>query len=241
MDLDDMVAGNGGSSTVYTHWDPAKRDQVDLADHPTYTEDLVEIPVYNKEGFPVKRLMVFPRPDSQPPALLADIPSMYNFFESDHVGLAADFRPGPVYAYPQAFSRMGNIQSEAPMAVFQSRVNHINKSVRSRRRNARTPIECFNFQGYNYESHRTRTAASTHAAQTGPLTVMFAGSIRFPKASTKFLEATARYRSSGRAEFEDLEEKIVTSDLSIAGQFRKEVVYVINMDDLRSEIRGNGG
>jgi hypothetical protein len=165
---------------------------------------------------------------------------MFNYFETESEGLDDAFQPGAMYGYPQAFTRYGNIQAETPMPAFQARVALLNEEVRSRRRNSKPPIECHNFQCYNYESHRTRSSASTHAAQTGPLTAMLAGSICYPKPSSKFLSALHRYHASGNLPFQDLEEKILKSNLSIGAQFRKEVVYIIKMDNLTTEVRKSG-
>jgi hypothetical protein len=240
LETADIIADYGGCTEFYSHWDPDTREQVDLEEYPLYDEDGLEQPVFDDGGYPIKRVRMFERDGQDPPALLADMSLMHNMFEADDEGLDDDFRSGPMYAYPQAFTRFGNVQSQSPMPAFQSRVAVVSESVRREDRNARPPIECHNFQAYNYESHRTRAAASTHVAQTGPLTAMFGGSVCHPKPSTKFTAALQRYNASGKLPFEDLERKILLSVLSIGAQFRKEVVYVINMSELTPEIRDSG-
>jgi hypothetical protein len=240
LETADIVEANGGSAELYSHWDPDEREQVDLDEYPLYDEDGLELPVFDESGYPVKRVRMFEQDGQDPPALLADISLMHDMFEADEEGLDDSFRSGPMYAYPQAFTRFGNVQSQTPMPAFQARVALVSQSVRRENRNAREPIECHNFQGYNYESHRTRAAASTHVAQTGPLTAMFGGSVCHPKPSTKFKAALQRYNTSGKLPFEDLERKILLSDLSIGAQFRKEVVYVINMSELTPKVRDCG-
>jgi hypothetical protein len=236
-----VVEENLGEPFAYTSWNKAERTRVDIGSHPLLDDEQREIPLYTRAGFPLKRIRLYPAASRDPPALLADLSRMHNVFERDAEGLGDDFRPSPMYAFPQAFTKYGNVQSPQPMAIFQDRIACINARVRSTRPDAGWPIECLNFQGYNYESHRTRASASTHAAQTAPLTTMLTGTMRYPSPNTKWTNAVNRYRSSGMLPFQDLEAKILESDAKIGAQFRKEVVYQIDMDELNSGIRKSGG
>lgn len=237
----ELLAENANRTSAYTSWDHDIRTDVEIEDYPANGDDGRPLPLYTEEGFPLRRVRAFPSTIREPPALLANLADMHDLFERDiHANLGPEYRSAPMFAYPQAFTRYGNLQAHAPMGLFLDRVAAVNRSV-CRPGVGPGPIECCGFQGYNYESHRTRTSASTHAAQTGPLTVMLSGTMRYPKPSTKWTNMIERAHSSNHFPFQELESKILQSDATIGAQFRKEVVYDIDMDSLKPEIRDDGG
>lgn len=122
-----MIAGNNGSSKAYTDWNHRRRTEVDLNDPetlpPLHDENDCVIPLYTKHGFLIKRAIRRHDENVCPPGILADLEKMAELF-NDYNGCDdnSDTLPTKMYAYPQAFTRLGNVQASRPMPIFQSRV-----------------------------------------------------------------------------------------------------------------------
>lgn len=237
MSDDEVVERNSGRDYAYTHWHPSKREEVDIADTPLYDGDDL-VPLYDNRGFPISRVKKQYYLKEDPPSILADlrqIADLYHLYDAADDDEEQYIQRANVNIYPQALSGLGNIQASRPIPVVQARIHQVNKS--TRHTSAHVPITCHNFQGYNYQSHITRTSARTHIAQTGPLTQLFAGtSLENPGSNRKFAKAQVN-AVRGSLAHKRLQAIIDNSSADIAGQFRLEVNYTIHMNQLQEHLK----
>lgn len=241
IDVADIIVENNGSNIAYTDWNRRRRAEVDLSDPHAVPaledEDGRPIPLYNNAGFLLDRATWIDNEDNCPPGILADLMKMTELF-NDYEGCNEDsgVHAAKVYQYAQAFTELGNIQASDPPPGYQARAHHLNTQVSDDA--AFGVIRCRNFQGYNLESHRTRTSAKTHIAQNAALTQLFSGT-HLQKANNKFNRAATRVRY-GQLPHKHLEAIIKGSERDIGAIFRLEVVTEISIQQLREEYRTGG-
>lgn len=236
-DPEQLIQANDTSTIAYSDWHEDRRIPIDLEDEasiPPYADENGRlIPLYNEKGFPIKRAARMCNVNARPPALLADLSKIGDAF-ADFDGQLPDggIRTTKMYAYPQAFTKYGNVQAERPMPVFQTRIRHINRRIR--KYNTIQALQCMNFQGYNLESHKTRTSAKTHIAQNAAITQL-AGGTHLKKPTARFKQALAK-TEFGDLPHTHLQSVIDHSNKEIGSNFRMEVVYILNLDNLRDDI-----
>jgi hypothetical protein len=197
------------------------------------------IPVYDEDGFPIKRVTARIDRHEPIPSMLANLKSIHRLFSSVSED-EEEFFSTKVYGYSQAFTHLGNFQAQGAIPPFQRRINVVNKSV-CRHMGREPPITAPSFQGYNRASHRTRYSASTHEAQTGMFTQILAGThARTEVHRRKFRDLADRHLSHDEMPFDSLRSRIEDSELEVGAHFRLEVMYNVNMDGLTNEIRNSG-
>lgn len=205
---------------------------IDLHDHPVFNDADEVIPVYDEQGFLIKRVDDLASFTNRPPSILADLRKMHNLFTGiDDDSLDQDLTPVSVDGYSQAFTGFGNIQARGTMPAFKARISSVNRDVC--REGHHAAIEAPNMQAYSYQSHRTRSTSASHTAQTGQFTQLLSGTHSFRTSTKRKFERLRTKLNLAGMPHEALEDLINASDPELANKFRLEVVYVIRMDQLK--------
>jgi hypothetical protein len=205
---------------------------VDLHDHPIFNDADEEIPLYDKDGFFIRRVDNKSYSGAPLPSILADLRKMHHLFSTiDDDSLDPDLAPVSVDGYSQAFTGFGNIQAKGVMPAFQARISHVNRAVS--REGHHSAIQAPNMQGYSFLSHRTRPTAASHTAQIGQFTQLLSGTHGIRVTHQKKFERLRNKLDISGMPHEGLEHLINTSDPQLSNKFRLEVVYVVQMDQLK--------
>jgi hypothetical protein len=237
--MNTILSNNGNSPVAYTSPDERTRVEVDLYDLDIFHNTELqtdEIPVYDRDGYKIKRTRVVIDTNQDPPALLADLKRIHRLYQS--VDEDSLFTP-KVFGYSQAFTGLGNYQADGPPPMLQTRLTKLNRELATHP-NRDPPIVATTFQGYNRASHRTRYSARTHEAQTGAFTQILSGThCRTAPGQSKF-DKVRMLLDDGAMPFDSLRGRIQDSDDDVASYFRLEAVYSIEMLGLDVGNRNSG-
>ena len=211
----------------------------DLSNLELVDENQNEVPIYNKDGFRVKRRLAAYDSELSPLGVLVNLGSIHELFKTNHSDdtFYLHGRPGPtkpkVHVYPQAGLRSaGHFQASGLMTSFYPLIERTNEMLREFPEDL-FPIEGVACQGYNTIMHSTRGyGVQHHEAQQGRVTAGIGGKFACDPSGK---EKAKRVRNSlERCLPHTLFERKI-HNASIKRDLRLENVYAVNVSALREE------